>query len=99
MFSLWLLHFLTLSTLWKEIGIVEKEGGFPLFDTDNFLKILSTAEIISQLTGKIGVNLPARERLTFTVTIFTIGQKLIKRYCNIGMIYRTGFKRKETRED
>ena len=27
---------LTLSTLWKELEIVEKEGGLPVFDTDNF---------------------------------------------------------------
>ena len=33
MFSLWLHHFTTLSTLWKEVGIIEKEGGLPLFDT------------------------------------------------------------------
>ena len=35
MFSLCLHHFLTLSTLWTEMGIVEKEGGLPVFDTDN----------------------------------------------------------------
>ena len=33
MFSLWLHHFLTLSTLWKDMGIVEKDGGWPVFDT------------------------------------------------------------------
>ena len=35
MFSLWLHHFLTLSTLCKEMEMVEKEGGgLPVFDTD-----------------------------------------------------------------
>ena len=34
MFPLWLHRFLTLSTLRKEMGIVEKEGGLPGFDTD-----------------------------------------------------------------
>ena len=32
MFALWLHHFLILSTLWKEMGIAEKEGGFLDFD-------------------------------------------------------------------
>ena len=31
-------HFLTLSTLWKEMGIVEKEEGLPFFDSDNSKK-------------------------------------------------------------
>ena len=35
MFSLWLHDFLTLSTLWKEMEIDEKEGGLPVFDTDS----------------------------------------------------------------
>ena len=34
----WLRHFLTLSTLWKEMGAVEKEGGLrrplPVLDND-----------------------------------------------------------------
>ena len=33
MFSLWLHHFLKLSTLWKEMEIVEKEGSLPVYDT------------------------------------------------------------------
>ena len=32
--SLWMHHFLTLSTLWKEMGISEKEGGLAVFNTD-----------------------------------------------------------------
>ena len=39
MFSLWIHHFLTVSTLWKEMGIIEKDGGSPVFDNDNFKKI------------------------------------------------------------
>ena len=27
-------HFLALSTQWKELEIVEKEGGWPVLDTD-----------------------------------------------------------------
>ena len=27
-------HFLKLSTVWKEIGVVEKEKGLPVFDVD-----------------------------------------------------------------
>ena len=33
-FPFWLHHSLTLSTLWKEMGIVEKEGGLPVFDAN-----------------------------------------------------------------
>ena len=31
----WLHHFVTLSTLWKEMEIAEKEGGLPVFDNGN----------------------------------------------------------------
>ena len=53
------------------MGIVEKEGGLHVFDTDilntfffffPFLFLL-TAEIITQLTGKIRANLPTAEGL------------------------------------
>ena len=48
--------FLTLSTLWKEVEIVEKEGGLPVFDTDiqsNFF--LPTAEISARLPTSEGL--------------------------------------------
>ena len=60
--------FLTLSTQWKEMGIVEKEGGLPVLNTDIlnsffFFFFLLTAEITTQLTGKISAHLPAAEGL------------------------------------
>ena len=45
------------------MGIVEKEGGFPVFGTDNLNIFFPTAEIIAWLTGKISTNLPAVEGL------------------------------------
>ena len=63
MFPVWLQHFLTLSTLQKEMGTVEKEGGLTVLDNDNlfiYLFIyssiyffLQTAQIISRLPAKI----------------------------------------------
>ena len=56
-------------TLWKEMGIVEKDGVLPVFDTDilNTLppptKKKKTAEITSQLPCKIGSHLPSMEGL------------------------------------
>ena len=49
--------------------IVEKEGGWPLFDTDIpnffffFFFFLPTVEITSRLMGEIGTNLPVVEGL------------------------------------
>ena len=68
MFSLWLYYLQTLSTIWKEMGIKEKEWGFPVFDTDIiklylFIFIFSTAEITARLLGKIGAHLLAAEWL------------------------------------
>ena len=39
------------------MGIVRKKGGLPVFDTDYL-------NIIAQLVGKIGANLPAAEGLS-----------------------------------
>ena len=44
-------HFLALSTLLKEMEIVEKEGVLPVFDTGIYLFFLSTAEITVRLGG------------------------------------------------
>ena len=64
MFSFWLHHCLTLSTLWKEMKIAEKEGSLPVLDTDILnTSILRTAEITTWLTGKIGEHLPVAEGL------------------------------------
>ena len=65
MLSLSIHHFLTLSTLWKEMEIVEKEGGLPVFDSDilNFFLFFSIAEITTQIMGKISANLPTAEGL------------------------------------
>ena len=62
-FPFWLHHFLTLSTLWKEMGIVEKEGNLLVFDADNLKKNFITAEIIARRMGKISAHLPAAEGL------------------------------------
>ena len=32
----WVIFFLTLSTLWKEMGMVEKEGSLGVLDSDQF---------------------------------------------------------------
>ena len=68
MFSLWLHHFLTLSTLWKETEIVEKERSLLVFDNDslNFI-FLPTVKITARLTGKIGTDLPAAEGLNTAI--------------------------------
>ena len=59
MFSL-SLH-LFLSALGKEMVIVEKEGGLPVFDTDILNTFLATTEITARFAGKIGAHLPAVE--------------------------------------
>ena len=46
------------------MGIVEKEGGLPVFDIDNLKKKIPTAETITWVGGKISANLPAVEGLT-----------------------------------
>ena len=47
------------------MGIVEKEGGWPVFDTDILNTFfLPTVEINAQLMGKVGENLPVTEGLT-----------------------------------
>ena len=38
------------------MGIAEKEGGLPAFDTDNLKNVLPTAEIIARLMGNIGTD-------------------------------------------
>ena len=44
------------------MGIADKEGGLPIFDTDILNTIfLPTAKFTSRLTGKIGAHLPAAE--------------------------------------
>ena len=46
------------------MGIVEKEGGFSVFVTDILNTLfLPIAEVTAQVTGKIGVYLPAIEGL------------------------------------
>ena len=45
------------------MGIVEKEGGLPVFDTDNLKDFLPAVDIITWLMGKISANLPAVEGL------------------------------------
>ena len=74
MFSLSLHHFLTLSTLWKEMGMVEKEGGLSVFDTDilNTFFFLPTAEITAQLSGKISAHLSIAEGLISKMTAVVI---------------------------
>ena len=64
-------HFLTLSTLWKETGIVEKEGGLPGFDIDilNTFSFLLTAEVTDRLPGKIGSHLPTIEGLNISAKL------------------------------
>ena len=60
--SCFLHHFLTLPTLWKEMGIAEKEKSLPDCDIDilsTFFFFLPTAEIIARLTDKIGMHIPA----------------------------------------
>ena len=59
MFSLWLYQFLPLSTLWKEMGTVEKEGSLAFLDTTIYSPPPPppTADIIAQLGGKICANL------------------------------------------
>ena len=62
MFPLWLHHFLTLSTLWKEMEIVKK-GDLLVFDTDILnnppppqkkkKKKKKTTEITARLMGNI----------------------------------------------
>ena len=52
------------------MGIGEKEGGLPVFNTDiQTLFFFPTAEIIARLTCKIGANLPAAQGLMTGVVI------------------------------
>ena len=51
-FPKWLHHFLTLSTARKAIGIAEKEGSLPVYDTDILNTFLPAAEITAWFTGK-----------------------------------------------
>ena len=49
------------------MGIAEKEGGWPLFDTDflnNLFFSLPTTEITAWLPGKISEHTPTTEGLT-----------------------------------
>ena len=45
------------------MGIAEKEGGLPVFDTDNPNNFLPTAGITAWLSGKISTHVPTAERL------------------------------------
>ena len=51
-----------LSTLWKEMGIAEEEGGLTVFDTD-ISAVLPTAERTTWLTDKISAHILATEGL------------------------------------
>ena len=70
MISLYPHHFLTLSILWKKMGIAKKKTGLPVFDADIlnavfffFFFFLSAAEIITWPPGKTGAHTPAVEGL------------------------------------
>ena len=66
MISVCLHHFLTPSTLWKNVGTAEKEGGMLVFDADilnNFYFFLPTAEITTWLPGESSAHTPATKGL------------------------------------
>ena len=73
-----------LSTLWNEMGIVEKEGGLHVFHTDIlnlvFFSFLPTAEITAWLPSKIGLHLPTAEGLTTKAKITTFALMTLDRY-------------------
>ena len=80
MYSLWLHHFLTLSILWKEMEIVEKEGGPSVFDTDIlvfFFFFLPPTKISMWLIGKINTNLSIMEGLIYIEFTSTLVQIFI----------------------
>ena len=52
------------------IGIVEKQGGLPLFNTDNSNFFSPTPEIIARLTGKISANLLITEGLNILMKVY-----------------------------
>ena len=68
-FPFGLLSFLTLSTLWEEMGIVEKKKEAWLFLTLILKFFLPTAKITARLPGEIGAHIPAAEGLKRDVAV------------------------------
>ena len=64
MFALWLASFSNI----VNTGM-KWEGGLPILDTDNLKIYFPTAEIITQLMGKISANLPTTEGLKTVVSV------------------------------
>ena len=58
------------------MGIAEKEGGFPVLDTDSLNTFfLPTAEIATRLPGKVGPHTSAAEGLRWDSSVRGVGRR------------------------